>query len=1816
MTASRPLALAAAALALVVGSAVVPPPPAQAAPAPAAAPAAPAAPAAAALPSVPASAPAPVVDGTPVGSGSYAPTPPPEIASSAAVQATLDQRLFIDPSRRDEPVPTNQWWTDLLVSRWSGDLWAYPFVSSNSERGTTISYPTRWNDDGTAMRLEQPITVGGAVDPRPDASDVLLADFEDGLPAGWTAEGDAFADTSRGTERGQSQVAGWLGDGLLNSFTEEAGDGAVGTLTSPAFTVDRSTLAFLLGGGRHPDQEALQLLVDGQVVASSTGDDSEQLRWATWDVSPWAGREAQLRVVDSLGAGWAHVLLDQVLLTDAPDGLAERSSTTFSADRADALRWGDWNVSWRLPQAGDGGQHVDVTSVQGSPYEWFEFDGVTPRITLQPGAEVTDGDGDAVALPAELDRFEIRQGGHVFGVHAPEGTTFTRVGDVLEASAGTPHLVVSAVPESGLSLDDLHRTAFAVPRDTTMDYSYDPAAGEVVQRWSLDTEPLEGTSHDTVQGWLQHQYAESDHDLEFTGATYETPRGTMRTTVGHDDWTLTYAFTGITPVGGTPEPTGDSPYREEVVREYLADYAAKTTYGGDTYWGGKDLLQLAEYMTIADQVGDTASADRMEATLETALTDWYTYTGGESEHFFAMYPSWRALIGFADSYGSGQFNDAHFHLGYFAVATALLGQRDPAWAERYQGMATLVAKQYANGDRDDDRFPYLRTFGVWRGQSNAGGVSSPGGNNQESSSEAIQSEAGLFLLGTVLGDEQMQATGAMQYVTERAAVRDYYQDVHGAEASSVADGNGAFPEAYGHGQVGILFDSGQAYSTYFSGDPAWIHGIQWMPTAPWFAYFGWDPEFSASLMREMMAARPAAQGQADVTGANAARVQMLTKKWWGVGTYGAAVITEDRPAAIGELQEAIRSAERNHPGWVTRRVAENPLWDAATDTLLVSVDDAGQVVFPSTWWTPETLPAALVPAQLDGPTADRQPRDWPTPSPLMPFLVDGYRADPATIDRLYGIDLTDYEPGVDTAHAAAVFSGMGDALGNVVLGFLAQYDPDTYADIHAALWEADDPAVTGQSMAGLVYWQAMSNRTVGTEVTDRHTSAPLSQVFRADDGTYSYVVDNPDAVQRSFDVYDGSTVIGQIAVPARTQITSRLDARLSRVEVAAPGDPRTVVPGATTAFTATGYDQYGATMPLDDVEWSTSAGTVDADGRHRATERGEGVTVTAAVGDVTGSWSFRVAPAPVLTGLDVTPGVERAVVGTPVAFAATGHDQYGDPAALPGEVAWSYTGPGTVAADGTLTTRAPGAGHVVAAVAGAGGVAAGSVEGSAVASSVAEVPDAARGAEVVASSTDGGSAAARVVDGDPSTRWESVHGVDDVDLTVDLGRAVDVDTVEVTWEAAAASRYVLQVADEARGPWRDVRTVEKSTPAADALDVGETARFVRLHLQERLTGYGYSIWDLRVAGTPAASAVTVTDVLVAPRASSVLPSGTVELAAYGFDAAGHGGLLDGDDAPAWTAAGGGRVTDHGTVTAPAAPGATETVTATHDGVSGQATVTALDGLGDDEPGGGAPAASRDVAVGKRVTTSSDERPDLGGSAAVDDDPATRWSSTAHDGEWLAVDLGEVLPVDEVQVAWEAASASSYRLQVRDDADEPWTTVADGLGGGGDQAHPLAGVEARHVRLVADERATGYGVSLWSFRVFSIEGAPTPDLARHATATSSSDEGPSFPAGHAVDGDGGSRWASGHADDAWLELDLGRPQPLHEAVLRWEAAHGERYRVEARSDPDAPWTTLADVADGDGGTDTLALSGTWRWVRLQGVERATPWGYSLYDLEIR
>lgn len=103
-------------------------------------------------------------------------------------------------------------------------------------------------------------------------------------------------------------------------------------------------------------------------------------------------------------------------------------------------------------------------------------------------------------------------------------------------------------------------------------------------------------------------------------------------------------------------------------------------------------------------------------------------------------------------------------------------------------------------------------------------------------------------------------------------------------------------------------------------------------------------------------------------------------------------------------------------------------------------------------------------------------------------------------------------------------------------------------------------------------------------------------------------------------------------------------------------------------------------------------------------------------------------------------------------------------------------------------------------------------------------------------------------------------------------------------------------------------------------------------------------------------------------------------------------------------------------------------------------------------------------------------------------------------------------------------------------------------------------------------------------------------------------------GFAVDGDATTRWASGYDDASWWQVDLGTSTAIGKVTISWEAAHASEYQVQVSEDG-TTWTTAATVTDSAGGLETVWVVATGRYVRMQGVKRATTWGYSMFEFQV-
>jgi len=267
-----------------------------------------------------------------------------------------------------------------------------------------------------------------------------------------------------------------------------------------------------------------------------------------------------------------------------------------------------------------------------------------------------------------------------------------------------------------------------------------------------------------------------------------------------------------------------------------------------------------------------------------------------------------------------------------------------------------------------------------------------------------------------------------------------------------------------------------------------------------------------------------------------------------------------------------------------------------------------------------------------------------------------------------------------------------------------------------------------------------------------------------------------------------------------------------------------------------------------------------------------------------------------------------------------------------------------------------------------------------------------------------------------------------------------------------------------------------------------------------------------------------------------------------------------------------------------------------------------------------------------ATASSIERGDLSAAAAIDHNEGTRWSSGFTDDQYLTLDFGQPVAISRVKIAWENAHASEYLLQVSDD-NANWTTikaVQDSQGGNEDWTG-LAG-QGRYLRMKGIKRSSQYGYSILEIQAFSgtpASPAPTPQpepqpgdpsapgvAVKPVAATSSAVENAGLSASAAIDGQANTRWASAREDGAWIQFDFGARTAIGYMKLTWENAYAKQYSLLV-SDDGTNWSQLRLVTNGQGGTEEFFnLGANARYIRMQGIARATQYGYSLFEVAFK
>jgi len=160
-------------------------------------------------------------------------------------------------------------------------------------------------------------------------------------------------------------------------------------------------------------------------------------------------------------------------------------------------------------------------------------------------------------------------------------------------------------------------------------------------------------------------------------------------------------------------------------------------------------------------------------------------------------------------------------------------------------MVSLLIRDIAAGRRDA-KFPFLRCFDPYAGHSWASGNARfADGNNQESSSEAMNAWTGMILWAQATGDRELRDRGIYLYTTELYAINAYWFDVE----------NRFFPKAYTQSCAALVWGGKTDYATWFSGEPEHIHGIILLPIQSGSLYLGLYPKYVRRNLAHLAARR-------------------------------------------------------------------------------------------------------------------------------------------------------------------------------------------------------------------------------------------------------------------------------------------------------------------------------------------------------------------------------------------------------------------------------------------------------------------------------------------------------------------------------------------------------------------------------------------------------------------------------------------------------------------------------------------------------------------------------------------------------------------------------------------------------------------------------------------------------------------------------------------------------------------------------------------------------------------------------------------------
>jgi endoglucanase Acf2 len=505
------------------------------------------------------------------------------------------------------------------------------------------------------------------------------------------------------------------------------------------------------------------------------------------------------------------------------------SPVAFEPGRALLAGASDWAIDITMGREAD---RFEATVAHGSPYVWFRVGRGDLRVRLPEAGE---------RLPTSDPRMLVlRFKGTAYALFGPTGVQWEAASPtewLARLPAGKGYLAVAGLPDEAAATQALLlKHAYAAVTDTRVDWQVDRNTGEVRTTFTAKTEPLEGSETTPLLGLYPHHWFGNASVAGRLGPAYDTVRGKLKL-LAAPSFQTTARYTGFVPFW--PAVPDDAPRIGElrdVMKSDIRNARRMLLVEGEgPYWQGKGLLRLLKMLDVYEQQGDKEASERLLGLVKTRIEEWFA--GTDRRRYFHWDQAMGTVVAYPEEYFAvKQMNDHHFHYGYWIRAVAEVALRDPAWAARgrWGDMVDLLVKDIAFAERGKAEFPFLRNFDPYEGHSWASGIGlGESGNNQESSSEALNAWTGLILWGEVNNDAALRDLGIWLLVTETEAVKHYWFDLYGQ----------VFSPEYKNVDVSMVFGAKYAHNTWWIDDPRQITGINLLPMTTVSTYFASHPDY-------------------------------------------------------------------------------------------------------------------------------------------------------------------------------------------------------------------------------------------------------------------------------------------------------------------------------------------------------------------------------------------------------------------------------------------------------------------------------------------------------------------------------------------------------------------------------------------------------------------------------------------------------------------------------------------------------------------------------------------------------------------------------------------------------------------------------------------------------------------------------------------------------------------------------------------------------------------------------------------------------------